>query len=80
LEPLSRIGRVQRALIRAVQAVILPVLLTLVYVVGLGLTWLGALAFAPHRLLGLGRKPAESYWLPADGYGDANAKALSRPS
>jgi hypothetical protein len=60
--------KVQRAIIKAVQAVVVPILLTLVYLLLLGLTWPLALLLAPRKGLGLFAARSDSYWTKADGY------------
>lgn len=72
------IKKVQWAIVRAVQVVLIPVCLTLVYVVGLGLTWFLALLFAPRKGLGLFVGHTESYWVKAEGYGQ-DIESCSKP-
>ena len=76
---LRTLKRIQRATVRAVQAVLVPVCLTLVYVFVLGLTWLVALVFAPRKGLGLFGKESASYWKKAEGY-SPDIDACAKPS
>ena len=67
-QALRTLKKVQRTIILAVQAFLIPVCLTLVYVIGLGLTWPLALLFAPRKGLGMFVRRSESYWKKAEGY------------
>jgi len=62
------VKKVQRAIILAIQAFLIPVCLTLIYVIGLGLTWPVAFLFAPRKGLGLFVRQSDSYWRKAEGY------------
>jgi hypothetical protein len=58
---LSRLRQLPLQLARVIQWVLVTVLLTLIYVVGVGLTAFYARIFR-RRELGLCRAPRESYW------------------
>lgn len=66
------------AIVRVVQAFLIPVCLTLVYVIGLGLTWLFALVFAPRKGLGLFAGDSSTYWKKAEGY-SPDTETCSKP-
>jgi hypothetical protein len=64
---MDRIRAVIQKIIVAVQAVMMPVLLTIVYVIVLGATVILAALFG-RRLLGTGPANASSFWRDAEGY------------
>ena len=74
----SFLDTLTRVLIRAVQKVLLVVLLSLLYVVGMGMT-VALAALFDRRLLGRTAKDAPSFWVEADGY-EADRAALLRQS
>ena len=53
---------------RGTQGVVVTVLLTLLYVFGLGMTWALAKVFFRSHLRTLGGPVQESYWQDAEGY------------
>jgi hypothetical protein len=67
-----------RVLLRIVQKVLLVVLLSLLYVVGIGLTLALAVLF-DRRLLGRTLKGAPSFWIETEGY-QADRAGLLRQS
>ncbi len=62
-----------RAYIRFVQRILITVLLTLLYALGFGTTWLLAQVFQRRMLAGSGRE--DSCWETPDGYTDGLAGA-----
>lgn len=61
----KRLTEVRDSLVRWIQVILITILLTITYVVGVGLT---ALFLLPRRLLDTTPAPTESCWQPAKGY------------
>ena len=61
----KRLTEARDSLVRWIQVILITILLTITYVVGVGLT---ALFLVPRRLLGATPAPTESCWQPATGY------------
>jgi len=63
----KKIKKALRWYIKTVQKILITLLLTILYSVGLGATFLFALIFN-RRLLGLKAKKETSFWKEAEGY------------
>ena len=66
-----------KQLVRAVQSVVLSVLLFLVYFIGIGLTRILMSVFSRRHLKMFATPKKESYWLDAEGY-TADSEQLLR--
>jgi hypothetical protein len=71
------VGRTSRKIVQLVQAVLLPLLLALVYLVGVGLTFVVAAVFDRRLLRGAwGRR--QGWWVEARGYEASRQEMLKQ--
>ena len=62
------VKKITQHIIRFVQRIVVTVLLTLIYIVGFGITALAIIVFRP-RILQKDSKETDSYWHSAERYG-----------